>query len=142
MTDWHFFTELPSQRSKAGDLSHFLLNKCRNTLLHTALNFLSCFLPFIEIIVNRNKTVRKLSNMFPEICWKRIYVIVVKHKIFQIFRMASHAYDLFNNSHKERIVWKHGPSTNKSVCWLEIYRTALNTGDHFSKIMKNSMLQG
>ena len=54
--------------------------------------------------------------MFPEICWKRIYVIVVEHKIFQIFRMASHAYDLFNNSHKERIVWKHGPSTYKSVC--------------------------
>ena len=32
------------------------------------------------------------------------------------------------------IVWRHGPSTQKYECYLEIYLTAQNTRDHFLKI--------
>ena len=38
-----------------------------------------------------------------------------------------------NHSHKKRIVWKHGPSSWKSLCYVEIYRAAQNTGDDFKK---------
>ena len=32
-----------------------------------------------------------------------------------------------------KILWKHGPSSQKSICCLEIYQTAQNTRDHFCK---------
>ena len=32
-----------------------------------------------------------------------------------------------------KIVWKHRPSTNKSLWYFEIYRTAQNTGDQFEE---------
>ena len=40
----------------------------------------------------------------------------------------------FNHIHKKRKAWKHGSSTKKCVWYLEIYRTAQNTGDQYLKI--------
>ena len=38
-----------------------------------------------------------------------------------------------DHSHKKQIVWKHGPSYQKSLCYVEIYRAVQNTGNDFQK---------
>ena len=39
----------------------------------------------------------------------------------------------FKHSHKKWIVWKHGPSWKKSLCYVEIYRAAQNAGYDLKK---------
>ena len=39
----------------------------------------------------------------------------------------------FTHSHKKQVVWKHGSSEQKSLCYVEIYRTAQKPGMTFKK---------
>ena len=61
------------------------------------------------------------------------YSVVQFQSVSSFPGMCEYCYCQCYHSHKKHIVWKHGPSKQKSLCHVEIYRAAQYTGNDFKK---------